>query len=157
MGLFKRKVPIKDYCHKKFNFIFSENGTNFMDGLIEKASITLTEDSRDQYYNNFIAAYFELTQIAFSRNLSRDLRYEAMDIISEYLASKKATDIEPLMKGYNSAFGSSYEDGIGPMAALFVQNTWGERNSDIVKYFYGLFYGVIEAFMNDLKAIKIIH
>lgn len=155
MGLFKKKVSIKDYCHKKFDFIFSESGKNFMDGLIEKAAISLNDGYRDQYYENFIAAYFELTEIAFSRNLSRDLRYEAMDIFSEYLAARKAISIEPLMRNYNSAFGSSYDDGIKPMAALFVQRTWRESNPDIEKYFYGIFYGIIEAFLKDLKAVKL--
>ncbi len=155
MGLFKKKISIKDYCNKKFDFIFSESGKNFMDGLIEKAAISLNDGYRDQYYENFIAAYFELTEIAFSRNLSRNLRYEAMDIFSEYLAARKAINIEPLMRNYNSAFGSSYDDGIKPMAALFVQRAWGESNPDIEKYFYGIFYGIIEAFLNDLKAVKL--
>jgi len=59
------------------------------------------------------------------------------------------------MRAFNSAFGSSYEDGINPMADIFVNNILGENNSRSAKYFYGVFYGIIEALIKDLKAVKI--
>ena len=156
MGFFKRKVKIRDYCHKKFDYIFSENGKKFMNNLIVDGGILIDETSEANYYINFIAAYFELAEIAFSRNLKRDLRYEAMEISSEYLREKNASDIESLIHIYNSAFGSSFEDGIKPMSDIIANNISEKSTSDTAKYFYGVFYGIIEAFMRDLKAIKII-
>ena len=156
MWFFKRKVKIKDYCHKKFDFIFSENGKKFMDNPIDEMIISIDEESKANYYLNYIAAYFELMNIAFSRKLNRDLRYEAMEISSEYLREKNAADIESLIRVYNSAFGSSFEDGIKPMSEIIANNISEKSTSDTAKYFYGLFYGIIEAFIRDLKAVKII-
>lgn len=155
MGFFKRKVKIKDYCHKKFDYIFSENGKKFMDNLIDEGGISIDEESKANYYINFIAAYFELAEIAFSRKLNRDLRYEAMEISSEYLREKNASNIDALIRVYNSAFGSSFEDGIKPMADTIANNISEKSRSHTAKYFYGIFYGIIEAFMRDLKAVKI--
>jgi hypothetical protein len=84
----KSKLKIRDYCYKKYDFIFSENGKKFLDNLIAEGGLSLDEAVKEIYYQNFIAAYFELAEIAFSRTLSRDLRYEAMDICSEYLNEK---------------------------------------------------------------------
>ena len=156
MGLFKKKVKIKDYCYKKFDYIFSENGKKFMDNLIDEGGISIDEESETNYYINFIAAYFELAEIAFSRKLNRDLRYEAMEISSEYLRGKNASDIESLIRVYSSSFGSSFEDGIKPMADTIVNNISEKSTADTARYFYSVFYGIIEAFMQDLKAVKII-
>ena len=41
------------------------------------------------------------------------------------------------------------------MADIFVNNILGENNSRSAKYFYGVFYGIIEALIKDLKAVKI--
>ena len=45
------------------------------------------------------------------------MRYEAMDICSEYLKEKTSSPIDALIRIYNSAFGSSFEDGISPSFA----------------------------------------
>ena len=156
MGLFKRKVKIEDYCHKKFDFIFSENGKKLMDNFIDEGGLSIDEESKENYYINFIAAYFALAEIAFSRTLNRDLRYEAMNISSEYLKEKNASDVKSLTGVYNSAFGSSFEDGIKTMAATIANNISEKSTADTARYFYDGFYGIIKAFMGDLKAVKIV-
>ncbi len=132
------------------------NGKKFMYNLFDEGGISIDEESEANYYINFIAAYFELTEIAFSRKLNRELRYEAMEIRSEYLREKNASDIESLISVYNSAFGSSFEDGIKPMADTIANNISEKCTADTARYFYGVFYGINEAFMRDLKAVKII-
>jgi len=161
MGLFKRKVKIKDYCLKKFDYILSENGKTFMDNFLNEGGISIPEGSEANYYSNFIAAYFELANIAFSRKLNRTLHRKAIEITFEYLGDKNATDIKSLNRTYNSAFGSSFEDGIKPMAATIANNISDnniseESMADIAKCFYGFFYGMLQAFMSDIKAVKII-
>ena len=84
------------------------------------------------------------------------MRYEAMDICSEYLKEKTSSPIDALIRIYNSAFGSSFEDGISPMAHIFTERISAKNPSDCEKYFYGVFYGILEAFFKDLKAIRMI-
>ena len=154
MVFFKKKVRLIDYCRKKYDYIFSNNGKQLMDKIAIDGGVSVGEDLKDNYYSNFIAAYFELMEIAFSRKLSRDLRYEALDISDEYLKEKNASSIKSLVRAYNSAFGSSFEDGIIPMAKIMANNISGKPHAET--YFHGVFYGIIEAFNRDLKKVKII-
>ena len=76
-------------------------------------------------------------------------------LFSWYLREKNASNIYALIGVYNSAFGSLFEDGISPMADTIAINISEKGRSHTAKYFYGVFYDIIEAFMRDLKAVKI--
>ncbi len=154
--LFKKKIKIRDFCYKKYDFFFTEAGKRIMDDLIDKSGISLDEGSKNNYYSNFIAAYFQLAGVAFSRTLSRDLRYEVLSINSEYLREKEASHIDDLVSIYNSAFGSSFQDGIRPMAQVIAKEITSEKSSNVENIFYDAFYGILEAFFTDLKGIKLI-
>ena len=65
-GLFKKKVKIKDYCRKKYDFIFSANGRKIMDDLVKQCNVSLGEEQKDKYRDHFIAAFFQLAGVAFS-------------------------------------------------------------------------------------------
>lgn len=136
--------------------MFSENGKQFMDNSLIQCAISLNEASKGIFYQHFIAAYFELAEIAFSRTLSRELRYEAMNISAQYLNERRISHLNDLIKTYNSAFGSSFEDGIKPMARVITQAISPTNSSECEKYLYGVFYGILEAFFKDLKGIKIV-
>jgi len=151
LGLFKKKVKIKDYCRKKYDFIFSANGWKIMDDLLKQCNVSLKEVHKEKYRDHFIAAYFQLTGVAFSRTISRDLRYEVMSFNKKYLEEKNASHIDDISHIYNSAFGSSFQDGIRPMADLISREIAGDSN-----IFYNAFYGIMEAFFADIKGIKLI-
>jgi len=157
-----KKVKIRDYCYKKYDFIFSEAGKKIMDDLLVTSGISLDKSSKNNYYSNFIAAYFELVGVAFSRTITRELRYEVLRINSEYLKEKNASHIDALISIYNSAFGSSFQDGIRPMAdgirpmaQVISGKIIAEKSSHIEDFFYDTFYGIIEAFFTDLKGMKL--
>ncbi len=150
-GLFKKKVKIKHYCRKKYDFIFSANGRKIMDDLLKQCNVSLGEVQKEKYRDHFIAAYFQLTGVAFSRTISRDLRYEVMSFNKEYLEEKNASHIDEISRIYNSAFGSSFQDGIRPMADIIAKEIAGDTT-----VFYDVFYGILDAFLADIKGIKLI-
>ena len=47
-GFFKKKVKIKDYCRKKYDFIFSVNGRKKMDDLLKQCNISLGEVQKEK-------------------------------------------------------------------------------------------------------------
>jgi hypothetical protein len=145
-GLFKKKVNIKDYCRKKYDFIFSASGRKIMDDLLKRCNVSLGEVQKEKYRDHFIAAYFQLTGVAFSRTISRDLRYEVMSFSKEYLEEKNSSHIDEISRIYNSAFGSSFQDGIRPMADIISKEMSGDST-----VFYDAFYGIVDAFFADIK------
>lgn len=155
-GLFKKKVKIRDYCRKKYDFIFSANGQKVMDDLLKQCNVSLGEEQKEKYRDHFIAAYFQLAGVAFSRTISRDLRYEVMSFNKEYLEAKNASHIDEISRIYNSAFGSSFQDGIRPMAQVIRDEIIAEKSSNVENIFYDAFYGIIKAFFADLKGIRLI-
>ena len=154
-GLFKKKVKIKDYCRKKYDFIFSANGRKIMDDLVKQCNVSLGEEQKDKYRDHFIAAFFQLAGVAFSWTISQDLRYEVMSFNKEYLEEKNTSHIDEISRIYNSAFGSSFQDGIKPMAQVIAGKILAD-SSPVENIFYDAFYGIIEAFFTDLKGIRLI-
>ena len=69
----------------------------------------------------------------------------------EYLDEKNASYIDEISRIYNSAFGSSFQDGIRPMADIIAKEIAGDAN-----VFYDAFYGILYAFFSDIKGIKLI-
>jgi len=127
-----------------------------MDDLLKQCNVSLGEEQKEKYRDHFIAAYFQLLGIAFSRTISRDLRYEVIFFNKEYLEVKNASHIDEISHIYNSAFGSSFQDGIRPMTQVIADEIIDEKSSHIENIFYDAFYGIIEAFFTDLKGIKLI-
>ena len=151
LGLFKKKVKINDYCRKKYDFIFSVNGQKIMDDLLDQSNLSLGEVKKERYRDHFIAAYFQLIEIAFSRTISHDLRLSALSFNKEYLEEKNVSHINDINRVYCSAFGSSAHDGIRPMANIISKEIAGESN-----VFYDAFYGILQAFFVDIKGVKLI-
>ena len=159
MFFFKKKISLKEFCHSKCDFIFSEGGKSLMFNFLDKCNDkSLIINHRGDYFENFTAVYRQLLGIALVKNCSREIALEGQFILNEYFESIGFTDkFTEIYRQYNSAFGSSSVDGIKPMVFTFIDNVIGTKPSDEdFKLFYDGFYSILSSLFNEIKKVKLV-
>lgn len=61
-----------------------------------------------------------------------------------------------LYQEYNRLFGSSFTDGIQPMASYFASSTSKNNETEIASFFYDTFYKMLEEMFKELKPYKLV-
>ena len=156
---FKKKVPLKNYCIIKFDFICSGSGSTIADYLKNQCGNNfVSQVDEATYMSHFRGAFLVLLGVAFSRTLKRNQRYDVMHMQNEYLKSKGLQKLGDLAHMYNSAFGSSPVDGIMAIAICFAENVTVEGIDPklVAKAHHDGFKGIIIEILDDLKGIKLV-
>ncbi len=159
MFFFKKKISLKEFCQSKCEFIFSESGKNLMFEFKNKCTDkSFIINPKANYFEHFTAIYRQLLGIALAKNCSMEIALEGQSILDEYFASIGFTEeFFEICKEYNSAFGSSYNDGIIPMAFTFFDNVIGtEPNDEDYKLFYDGFYSILSSLFNEIRKVKLV-
>lgn len=155
----KKRVQLDEYCEGMLKYVFSLHYDEVADRLLDACPPAYREGiDRDWYLKNLRAAVLQLLGIAFSRNLKRDQRGDAMLFVRSFLKAGAHEDVESLYEQYNSAFGSDFEDGVRAMAALFAR-TCAAPNVDpgeVQGLHYDAFYEVLRDFFENIKSVKVV-
>lgn len=156
---FKERIAIRDFCQQKLDFILLDTGKALADDYRKRCGVDfVTNSDADQYLAHFRGAFLALLGVAFSRTLKRDQRYDVMSFQKEYLDSKGMAELEHLHRLYNSAFGSSYVDGVEQMALCFAKQfqTSGVDTTPIARVHYDGFYDVLRELFDEIKKVKLV-
>ena len=159
MGLFKKRLDVVVYWKKKVEYLFSANWVEFTQLWQEQCGGGLESIPEEHYLAHFRAAALQLICIVISRsNVPRDRRYELAFLEEDYIREVSPRDAElvlALYPLYNSAFGSSFVDGVRPMAQLFAATMHGTDKVQVESFHYDTFYVIIRNMLDELKSFKL--
>ncbi len=159
MSLFKKRLDLITYWKKKTEYLFSDEWVKFAQVWKEQCPVQLEETSFQHFLTHFRAASLQIIGIVISRtNATRDRRIELglqKDSYIRNLTPKDADTILSLYKAYNSSFGSSFTDGVRPMAQLFASSMGVADTTPIEEFFYETFYTMIGNMLTELKRYKL--
>ena len=150
-GIFKRKLKIKNFCQKKFDYIFSNSGKETMDKMILYCDLSIEDSQRQYFEDHFIAIYFEIHRIAINTNLSKEITYQSYNIMIDYFKKKKCSYIDEIREDYRLAFNSDCFDGIKVMADKFAN----EFSTDPEKV-CTIFYFLATSYVEEIKKLRIV-
>jgi len=156
---FKKKIALRDFCRQKLDFILSDEGKALADDCRKQCGADFVSNSdADQYLAHFRGAFLQLLGVAFSRTLKRDQRYDVMSFEKEYLNSNGMGELEDIHRLYNSAFGSSFVDGVEQMALCLAEQfqTSGVDATSIARVHYDGFYNVLRELFDEIKKVKLV-
>jgi len=156
---FKTKVPLKEFCRQKFDFILSDEVRSMADQFRNRCGTDFAAHvDPDEYLAHFRGAYLQLLGVVFSRSLKRDQRYDVMFMQKEYLKTKGCAELDDLHRLYNSAFGSSPVDGVEQMAVCFAEHVQaqGTDTATIIRVHHDGFYRILKDVFSEIKKIKLV-
>jgi hypothetical protein len=156
---FKKKVPLKEFCHQKFDFILSDEARTMADQFRNRCGTDFTAHvDQEKYLAHFRGAFLEFLGVVFSRTLNRDQRYDVMFIEKEYLKTKGYTELDYLHRLYNSAFGSSPVDGVEQMAICLTEHLQiqGVDTATVMRVHHDGFYRILKDLFSEIKKIKLV-
>lgn len=156
---FKTKVPLKDFCHQKFDFILSDEARTMADQFRHRCGTDFaTQTSPDEYLAHFRGAFLELLGVAFSRILKRDQRYDVMFMEKEHLKAHGYAELDDLHRLYNSAFGSSPVDGVEQMAVCLAEHMQVQDTdvATVIQVHHDGFYTILNGLFSEIRKIKLV-
>lgn len=102
------------------------------------------------------AYYIELLGVGVAKNFKMDVGYDFGKKWSLYYKANNLLEIDRLYGQYNSAFASSYTDGVKEMTSLFFSNlTDLEVSAKTFETYYIEFYGILRLIFDEFKKIKL--
>ena len=160
MGLFKKRLDLMTYWEKKAKYLFSDDWVKFAQVWKEQCPGGLDRTPFQHFLTHFRAASLQIIGIVISRaNAPRDRRYELCSHEDSYirnLAPEEADTLLSLYQHYNSSFGSSFTDGVRPIAHLFASSMDVADFTPVEEFLYETFYTMIGNMLTELKPYKLI-
>lgn len=158
MSIFSKKTNVDtvNFWKGKVEYLFSEKFETSFQLLLSMKSELLKDSEPLLIKDHLVAAYVELLNIAIGRNgASRDKRMDILRIQDEFIKELGGKDIPRYKTEYNKRFGSSFEDGVRPMAEYFSKSVKAEDQNKLEEFIYDLFYGVLNDSFNELEKIQL--
>lgn len=159
MRLFRKrkKIDTIQYWKNQVEYLFSDEFEKTFQLLLNTKHILLKDSPAKEFKNHLTAAYIELLNITFAKNnVNRNIRYEIIRLQDDYIKSKNNENIYSLVDEYNKSFGSSFSDGIRPMANFFALSIQSNDENELENFIYELFYDVLNEYFNKIKNVKLI-
>jgi len=159
MGLFsvRRKVSAADYWRLRLAAILCAEP---LDELARDAPPPIAEAlaaaDRDLATRELRAVCVCLASIAIAKLWPRRLALSAT-LTHAAIMNKECPDLAELESVYSSAFGSSFTDGVAPMAALFVHRAFPAGTSPaLTEFYYDAFYEQLKARCQDWETMRLV-
>ena len=155
----KKRVQLDEYCEGMFKHVFSTHYDEVADRLLDTCPPAYRDGIDHAWYlKNLRAAVLQLLGVAFSRNLKRDQRADALLLVDSFLKAGSHEDVQSLCRQYNSAFGSDFEDGVRAMASLFARTCVAPEvdPEEVQGLHYDAFHDVLRAFFENIKSVKVV-
>ena len=155
--LFKKKIPLEEYCGWTLTPLFSTDREAAWESLRRSCNDSqLNAVDRDRYYMNLRAIVIQLMLIAITKNCNLDVSMDARVFLMRYLNEHGLAEIESLGSEYNRAFGTVGADGVEQMVLLFAEKlTNSQMNAATMQRFLAEFYEILRGFFNEFKSIKL--
>lgn len=160
--LFKKKVPVGEYCTQNFVPLFSSERETAWEALRRACNDTaLGAVEARAYYDHLRAAFIELMLIAVTKNCTLHASSAAHVFVMTYLERHNHSRIDQIRRGYSQAFASSglapNRDGVAEMVAHFADVVTSDRlQQATIERLYLEFYGMLKVFYDDFKSIKLV-
>jgi len=153
----KKKLDTVQFWKNKVDYLFSEKFDEYIKRLYLIESNLLNTVSITHFKNELIAAYIELLGVSLTKNISnRDKLYEVLFLRDTYIKSKDANFDTSVIEKYNREFGSSFTDGVRPMARYFSEKVQSGNKKQLEHFVYELFYATLEVTFMDIKNLNLI-
>lgn len=157
MFFLKKKLDVETFWKQKVDYLFSPEWVDFANVWKVQCGESLFNVDNELYYKHFRAVCLQLIGIIISRkNVNRERRFDLMVKQNKYLKNINATEIDKLYSKYNSLFGSSFQDGVRPMAQEFGSSMSSANSKKIEDFFYDTFYTMLNNMFLELKKYKLI-
>jgi hypothetical protein len=160
-SLFKKKIPLIQYCTTILNTIFSEEmASQFMRIKTGIPEPSISEAEQQVYLDEMYGAYLQLFSIAITKQYKDfQISMNVSMCIDSYLTKKFGTkDLRNVADAYNKAFGNSAQDGVLEMVKLFsLRIANSELSQDAVDGFRELFYLFLSSILKDLEKVKLVN
>ncbi|HTX15368.1 MAG TPA: hypothetical protein VMD77_08735 [Candidatus Baltobacteraceae bacterium] len=109
------------------------------------------------FYSHMQAMTIEIVSIAITKTSPPDTGIASRLFVSDFLESNHHQDVALLASKYNSAFGSSFTDGVRPMVDFFSKDVASSLlAAETVDGFYGTLYGLLRQMCDMFKQIKFV-
>ncbi|MFC1497121.1 hypothetical protein ACFLS1_01430 [Verrucomicrobiota bacterium] len=159
MGLFKPKIDLITYWEKKTEYLFSDKWIEFAQFWKQHSPSGCNNIPFEDFTLHFRAVSLQIIGIVISRSrVSRDRRYDLamqQDSHIRTLDPQQGAMLLRVYGKYNSAFGSSFSDGVRPMAHLFASSLNENDEGKTEEFFYDTFYAMIKEMLTELKPYKL--
>src|SRR5665213_1347347 len=100
--LFKKKMPVREYCVKALESVFQEGQEATWESLRKiSTDDALISASAKLYYAHLTAVYIELMLIAIAKNSKREISLEATVFMSRRLESEGRSEIQKIAHDYS--------------------------------------------------------
>lgn len=160
--LFKKKVPVEEYCRQNLRNLFSNDRETTWETLRRSCNDSpLSQVDAQLYYRHLRAVFIQLMLIAITKNCSLDASSDAHVFVMLHLNERGYAEIYEISRGYNQAFGSSglapKSDGVVEMVTHFSDVLTSEGlQQETIKRLYFEFYAMLKIFFEDLRSIKLV-
>lgn len=156
--LFKRKVPVQQYCTGSVRAAFEHSGADTAEAFKRICGDSVLNDVLPEAYAAHLrTAFIELMLIAIAKNCAIEKSLEATVFVHSHLKEINSPEIVELCHGYSEAFASSSTDGIRQMAQHFNKSVAGGRLRDeTVERLNAEFYAILMSHYKDFKSIKLV-
>ena len=153
----KKKIDTVQFWKNKVDYLFSEKFDEYIKRLYLIESNLLNTVSITHFKNELIAAYIVLLDVSLTKNISnRDKLYEVLFLSDNYIRGKDASFDTSVIEKYNSVFGSSFTDGVRPMARHFSEKVQSGNKKQLEHFVYELFHATLEVTFMDIKNLNLI-
>ena len=156
--LFKKRMPVTDYCVAGLKTVFEEGREATWETLRDSSTDRALKSADAKLYHAHLSAvYVELMLIAIAKNCKLDLTIEGNVFVSTWLKEQGRAEIQNIAHEYSQAFASSMTDGVMAMVHYFADNVVGsELQRETIEQLYREFYAILDVFFKDFKAIKLV-
>jgi hypothetical protein len=153
--LFKKKMPVREYCAKALKSVFEEGQEATWESLrkISTDDALISADAKS-YYAHLTAVYVELMLIAVTKNSKMEISLEATHVMTKSLDNEGRSEVRKIAHDYSQAFASSATDGIMAMAMRFSECVGsGQMRQETIDQLYREFSAIFGVFYNDFRSI----
>jgi hypothetical protein len=160
--LFKKKVPVDQYCRQNLTTLFSKDREGTWEALRRACNDSaLSQVDAQLYYRHLRAVFVQLMLIAITKNCSMDVSSDAHVFVMMYLKEHNLSEIDEISHAYNQAFGCSGlapgRDGVAEMVThLSMVLTTDTLRKETVERLYVEFYAILRVFLDDFESFKLV-
>jgi hypothetical protein len=160
--LFKKKVPIEEYCGQNLLTLFSEEREAAWEALRRACNDSaLSQADARLYYRHLRAVFIQLMLIGITKKCSMDASSDAHVFVMRYLEEHGNLDIHEISRDYNQAFARSglapQRDGVAVMVAHFADVLTSDGlMQETIERLYVEFCAILKIFYDDFRSIKLV-
>lgn len=155
---FKKKVSVQSFWQPRLEGMFS--GKNYAGWDYLQASFhdpVLNAVQADVFYTHMQPMTIEIVSMVITKSCSMATSMESRIFVDDFLKTNSHQNLIPLLKRYNSAFGSSSTDGIRKIIEAFSEDISNSRlEPQTVEGFYRILYGLTEQIFKLLGEVKLV-